>query len=220
MSLTLDRMRAKVRLSLGGLDSSDLDNTNLDELLNLSLWELEDKFPFEIKETIFASALVSGQYEYGMPLSPLLFDAIVSVAVIDDEGQRFKLDRMSRSWLDDNFDDSDLGQPEKYLREGEIITFFPIPDTTQDGFAFEIAAKEGVSDISGSNPATGLPRNWDELVTMGAIWRGHFDNQDYELARESLTIQTALIRSSVPTIAKEEDDSQQAGLQVLWETPL
>ncbi len=218
MSLTLTRMRVKVRLGLGGLDDGDLPNTDLDELLNISLWELEDKFPFEIKETIFASTLVSGQFEYAMPLSPLLFDAIESISVTDGEGARFKLDRMTRSWLDDNFDDSDLGQPEKYLREGEILTFFPIPDTDQNAFAFEIASKESVADLTSAGSE--LPRNWDEIIVMGAIWRGHFFEQDYELARESKTLQVALIRSTVPTIAKEEDDSQQAGLQVLWETPL
>ncbi len=220
MSLTLTRMRVRVREGLGGLDSDDIDDTNVDELLNISLWELEDKFPFEAKETLFSSTLVTNQYEYGMPPSPILFDAIVSIAVIDSEGQRFKLDRMTRSWLDDNFDDSDLGQPEKYLREGNVLTLFPIPDTDQSGLAFDIMAKESIADISGANPATGLPRNWDEIVVMGAIWRGHFAAQDYDQARESMSLQVSLIRSTVPTVAKEERDSQQAGLSILWDTPL
>ena len=44
--LSLTRMQALLRKGLGGLDSTDLTNTEADEYLNLALWELEDKSPF------------------------------------------------------------------------------------------------------------------------------------------------------------------------------
>ena len=61
MSLTVTRMRVLVRKGLGGIDSDDLSDTDLDEMINMSFWELEDKYPFESKETVFTSTLVTDQ---------------------------------------------------------------------------------------------------------------------------------------------------------------
>jgi hypothetical protein len=64
MSLPLDRMRALLRKGLGGLDEQDLPDTEADELLNMSLWELESRFDFKEKECLIQTPIVGGTYEY------------------------------------------------------------------------------------------------------------------------------------------------------------
>lgn len=217
MTLTLDRMRALTRKGLGGLDDQDLPDLDCDELLNLSLWDLEAKYDFEEKETQWTSVLVENVFEYTLPTvaGGHLLDAIESISVIDTEGSRRKLDRMTRSWYDERFDDDDLALPRFYLRENLILTVYPTPGATEDGLVISLTGKEGIETmVEGVKEVTGLPRNWDELVVMGAVTLGHYYAQDYREARESMTLQTAKIRSTVPTLAKEEQDARYAGLDV------
>lgn len=221
MSLSRTRMFALVRKGLGGLDDSDLPDTECDELLNLALWELEDKYPFEAKETVFSSTLVTDQFEYDLSGISLL-DALVSVAWVDSNGESQKLESMTRSVFDTLFDDASSksisGPPEQYLREGNTLTVWPPPSSDENGKVLNLALKESVENISSGNTATGLPRNWDELVVFGAIARGHMLNSDYDKAREMRTLQVGITRSTVPTESKEEDN-RWAGLDVAYGRP-
>ncbi|MEE8113331.1 MAG: hypothetical protein V3T23_03145 [Nitrososphaerales archaeon] len=220
MSLSLTRMRALVRKGLGGLSSTDLPDLDTDELLNLSLWELEDKYEFEAKETQWTTPLVTDQFEYGLPASPFLLDAIVSIAVINAQGERLKLDRISRMTYDEIFDDDNKDLPNKYFRENLILTIYPTPGADQNALTLSLTAKKSIASIvDGSNDATGLPRNWDELVVMGAVARGHFWNSDYDKAMDSRNFQVGIVRSTVPTQSKEEEDSRYAGLDIADRRP-
>lgn len=222
MTLTVTRMRVLVRRGLGGLDSSDLIDVDLDEMLNMSLWELEDKFPFEAKETVFTSTLVQDQYEYDLSGLTTL-DALVSVSWVDTNGQSKKLEKMTRPVYDTLFDDATsddpTGPPEQFLREGSVLTVWPPASADEDAMTLRLALKESVATLSGGADTTGLPRNWDELVVMGAVARGHFFNQDYPQARESRDFQVGIVRSTVPTEAKEEEDARWAGLDVAYSRP-
>jgi hypothetical protein len=222
MSLTLTRMRVLVRRGLGGLDSDDLGDTDLDEMLNMSLWELEDKYPFEAKETVFTSTLVLDQVTYGLSTLTTL-DAITSVSWVDSNGESQKLETMTRSVFDTLFDDatsnSPSGPPEQYLREGVVLTIWPPPSSDEDAKVLQIALKESVASLSGGSDTTGLPRNWDELVVYGAIARGHFLNNDYDKAREARDFEVGITRSTVPTESKEAEDARWAGLDVAYGRP-
>lgn len=217
MSLSLERMRYRVREGLGGLSESDMDDTDVDELLNLSLWEIEDKFSFTTKRKRVETLLVVDQYIYDVT-GIIRLDAIHSIAVIDSNGNRKKLARMTRDWLDENFQSEEKGTPERYLREGCTLTVYPIPDEALD---LEISVQQGVASLAeGTVEATGLPRNWDEIVVQGAIWRGHYFKEDYNLAQQAVNFQLGLIRNAVPVDVKEERDSRYAGLDVLTEWPV
>jgi hypothetical protein len=222
MSLTLTRMRAWVREGLGGLDSTDLGDTELDELLNLSLWELEDKYPFEAKETVFTTALVTDQVTYGLSTLATL-DALVSISWIDPNGKSKKLENMTRNMFDTIFDDASSntisGPPEQFLREGDVLTIWPPASSDENGKTLQLALKESIASLSGGSDTSGLPRNWDELVVYGAIARGHIKNSDYDKAREVRDFQVGITRSTVPTEAKEEEDNRWAGLDVAHSRP-
>jgi hypothetical protein len=213
-------MRALVRKGLGGLSAADLPNLDTDELLNLALWELEDKYPFEAKETQWNTTLVTDQYEYGLPTGQFLLDAISSIAVVNSQNERLKLDRISRESFDEIFDSDSSALPNKYFRENLILSIYPVPGTDENGLVLSLTAKKSIASIvSGSNDETGLPRNWDELVVDGAIARGHFFNQDYDKAREARDFQVGIVRSTVPTEAKELEDSRYAGLDIADRRP-
>ena len=216
MSLDLDRMIALTRKGLGGLDSDDLTDVETVELLNLALWELEDKFPFKSKETEMRFPLVVDQYEYTFPAT---LDAVSSLAVLDSYGIRHKLGRASRSWMDENYNERDgKGMPTRYLREDTTLILHPIPDEI---LTMILTLKVSIDSLlSGSVEATGLPRNWDELVVEGAIVRGHFYAGDYNEARQAANFQITKIRSSVLNLAKEEkQDSRYARMNVIWDEP-
>ena len=216
MSLSLDRMIALVRSGLGNLDEDDLDLEEVTEFLNMGLWELEDKFPFRAKESEMRFPLVEDQYEYTLPET---LDAISSLAVRDSEAQRHKLTRSSRAWFDENMDeDADGATPERYLREDTTLILWPIPNEI---LTMILTSKVSVRSLAdGEVEATGLPRNWDELVVEGAIVRGHFYAGDYNEARMAANFQITKVRAAVLSLAKEEKaDSRYARLNVICDEP-
>ena len=158
MTLSVDRMLVLLRRGLGGLESTDLEDVDAIEYLNLALWELEDKFPFKAKETELRFPLVVDQFEYSLPTT---LDAISSLALLDSNQIRHKLGRRSRSWMDENFDESqDTGQPTSYLREGDTLIVHPIPDAILNVI---LTLKTSISSLASGGVTSGLPRNWGEL---------------------------------------------------------
>jgi len=220
MSLSQSDLRRLLRKALGGLDSTDLSNDECDELLNLSLWEVEDQFPFELKETVYTASLVDGQYEYDLSGISAL-DAVVSISYLDENGLSQPLDRMTRQVYDTMFDDASetdpTGDPERYLRDGDVLTLWPPPDEDIDGNTLRLALKESVANIASSG--TGLPRNWDMIILQGAIALGHNLMQDYDLRDKAENFKISKIRATVTTESKEEEDSRFAGLEVAWDRP-
>ena len=216
MSLTLARMQALLRKGLGGLDDTDLTNPEADEYLNLALWELEDKFPFRAKETEMRFPLVVDQFEYSIPATT---DAISSLALIDADGQRHKLVRKSRDWMDENIDEFGTGAtPTFYLREDTTLILYPIPAAV---LTVIITLKVSVTSLlTGAVTETGLPRNWDVLVVQGAIMHGHIFAGDYNEARQIANFQLTAVRSAVLSLSKEEKaDSRYARLNVIDSFP-
>ncbi len=214
MSLSNSDLRRLLRQGLGGLSSSDLSDDECDELLNLALWEVEDQFPFEIKETTYATTLVTDQNEYDLGSISLL-DAIRSVSWVDDNGQSHTLDRMTRKQFDEMNNDgssSDVSSdPLQYLREGNVLYIWPPPKSDYNGNTLQLAVKEGVASISAS--ATGLPRNWDGIILQKAIAWGHNLRQDYDLRDKAENWAISKTRATVTTKAKEDKNSPFAGLQ-------
>lgn len=222
MSLSLDRLRYLLRKGLGKLNDDKFGDTDADELLNLSLWELEGRFEYEKKFTSIYTTLVEDQFEYSISASDLglTLDTIESISVEDSEGVRHKLSRLTRGWLDENFSEDETGRPTKYLRENDVLTVYPVPSEDEDGLRLHIVLTEGIDSLlDGSVETTGLPRNWDELVLQGAIWRGKYFDQDVEKALLLSNFQRSKITEIKTDEMKRDEDSRYAGLQVMWEEP-
>ena len=216
MSLTLEQMRSLVREGLGGLGKQDLPNEKNDIYLNISLWELEDKFPFKAKESNYETMLVVGKWSYDLNDVTRL-DAVSSVSFVDIHGKSHKLSRIGRDTFDEIFNDGTVtspnGVPCSYFREKNSLIIWPPASTQEAGRPLKVFFKQSVESLMEADDTTGLPRNWDELVVMGAVSRGHFFGKSYTEARESRNFQAGIVRSTVATETKEEEDSRYAGLQ-------
>jgi hypothetical protein len=221
MSLPLDRMRALLRKGLGGLDEQDLPDTEADELLNMSLWELESRFDFKEKECLIQTPIVGGTYEYLLPNS---VDAIITVSVHRTTlpHERFKLKKRgydTEAERVDSVNDPDKrGMPLTYFRRNRTLVLDPVPFAS--GWTLEILTWKSVESLIDDPTATvGLPRNWHELVVEGAVVRGHFYNEDYNIAQQASNFQNSKIRSAVSTNTKEDRDNRFAGVKVQHDHP-
>jgi len=220
--LTLLQMRKLVREGLGGLDEQDLSDPDLDMLLNMSYWELESKFPFEEKNARTDFVTVVGTDEYSIEAlelaSATLLEAVQSIAVIQED-QSYKLQRMSEDFYDEmyNTNTDQRAIPRYYVRRDDAIVLWPIPNDVYTMRLYYL--KTLLSVLVGSVEILNFPREWDELVVEGAVTRGHYYRQDYQLARESENFRVAKLRTASTTKSKEEEDSRYAGLVVQWDEP-
>lgn len=222
MGLSLDRMRTLVRRGVGNQNSTELPDEDVDEYLNMSLWELENNYPFRAKEGLLSTPLITDQYIYSISDSDLgiILDALQSISITDSKGKRTKLRRYTRSWFDENFDIENTGYPTAYLRENDLLYIYPVPGEDEEDLLLEIAILTSVESlVDGSQETTGLPRNWDELVVEGAINRAHFYNEDYNLSRAARNMQISKIKEAVPVVSQEEKDTHLGGLDVAWNSP-
>lgn len=214
MSLTLTEMRDLLRRGLGGLDSQELPDDDADLYLNMALWELDNRFTFEEKETVANITLSDGVREYTIPSAT---DAIQGVYVLDDQ-RTYKVDQMTEDFFQQVRSDksSARARPDRYLRRDEILVLHPVPD---DSYTLNVLLWKTVESLVNSTDSPDLPRNWHELVVENAIARGHFYNQDYNLAQQAQSLTIGKERAAVEDKSKEERDMSHAGLDVLREAP-
>ncbi len=223
--LSLDDMRRLLRKGLGGLDIQDLPDLEADELLNMSLWDLSDRFSFKERECLKESNFTEGIREYAVPND---LDAIIDISVqeLDDtadptvSSRWVPLERMSfkRDSELRNLGSDAEALPTRYVRRDRTITLDPTPDKD---YPFRIIFWRTLASLlSGTVDTTGLPRNWDEIVVEGAIKRGHFYQQDYNEARAATNFQVESERRAVLALGKEEKwDSRYARLRVVDRFP-
>lgn len=221
--LTLQEMRDLVREGLGGLDEQDLSDPKVDQLLNLSFWELTSKFPFEEKNLRAEFSTVAGTEDYSIAaeinVGGVTLDALQGMSVVDSEGKSHPLQRATEHFLEEAWSSSATYQamPVYYVRRNDWIRLWPIPD---DVYTIRVLMLQTIATLAFlSVEATGLPREWDELTVEGAITRGHYYNQDYNLAQQAENFRVMKTRTAASTHAKEEEDSRYAGLVVQWDEP-
>lgn len=230
MSLSLSTMRSLVRRGLGNLTATDLSDTDVDLFLNMSLWGVENNHWFKEKECRVTIPLVDGQWRYGLPTGGPTLDAIITVSVFDTDGDSHLLDRASFDKYAETFDHGHInyatpadfankrGQPTKFFREDNAIYVWDqVPDDS--GWVLELLMWKTIASLTDQAPNPDLPRNWHEIVVEGAITRGHYYNQDYNLARQAEDFRVSHVRQAAMDIAKEERNSRYAAVEVPTDWP-
>lgn len=209
--MTLQEMRDSLRLHLG-VDDVDLDDPASDSLLNASLSEIDNKFPFKEKERRLDFTTTIGEYKYQLPT---IMDAIRVVSITDPISEdKSVLERMTPYAYEDNTTlDTDLrGEPCGYMREQDCIILHPTPD---DEYAITIRYLRTLAELLAADDEPALPANWHEILLYGAVWRGFILLGDFNRANQVKAHQVALITSTVPNESKEEFDTHTGGVQVL-----
>lgn len=213
MGLDIAALRKMVRKPIGiEDDDTDLLDDEIDLYLNRSFWEIQDKFPFREKERTVTFETVIGTRNYDMPKP---FDALLSLSIEAPTSQRHaKLERIEpdvyEGWYINK--ENERGAPTHYTREDCFARLWPTPDAE---YTMVLKRLITLTDISASNTTPGIPRVWHEIIGMGGSWRAFIDFGDIARANAIKQHQIALINTTVPTQAKEERDSREAGLEVL-----
>lgn len=214
MIYDLPRMRRRVRKPLGiDEDDTDLSSDDIDELLNISFWEIQGKFPFREKEKTVTFVTVPGTRNYDLPRP---YDAIQGVSINDAYTRRTKLEAMSpdeyeRRYTDETAD-YNRGFPTHYVREGCMFRLYPTPN---EGWTVTLRRLITLDDLADDNLTSGLPQEWNEIIVFGAIWRAFIDIGDFARANQVKSHQITLINSTVPTQSKEERDYSAAGIELI-----
>lgn len=211
MTLDLDRMRIRVRKPLGMMDEDDTDLTNddVDEYLNMSFWEVQDKFPFREKEKTGTFQTQVGVRNYEMP-DP--FEYLKSLAIVDLTSFQHKpLDLITAREYERLYNEQTTaqGKPCKYLREDCYARLWPTPDNI---YTIVLRRNIVLADISESNNTLPIPQVWTEIVIYGAIWRAFIDFGDFARANAMKAHQVSLLDTIEPTEIKELGDTAMAGL--------
>jgi hypothetical protein len=211
--IDLERMTAKVKKPLGIIDGTDNDITSDDvvEALNISFWEVQDKFYFREKECTGTFPTIIGDRNYEMPQP---FDCLRSLAVVDPVTfQHIPIVKMDITETEKIYTDTDAarGMPRKYLRENCYARLWPTPDKI---YTIVIRKLKVLADLAGDADEQPLPQVWTEVIIYGAIWRLFLDIGDIARSNAYRQTQVALMDSIVPVHEKELKDTPYAGLEV------
>lgn len=215
--LSIQQMRDKVRL-ITGEDSTDLDDTAADVLLNQAWWEIIDKFPFREKERTDRFDMEIGRRDYPTPQP---FEAIQTISVVTPEdGAHRRLERMTTTFYEENFrEDTTVsnvvdqkGIPQRYFRRGDGMVVWPTPDKAYETVIYYLVTLADLEKGDVDFPV--IPQVWHEIIYLGGTWRRLIELGDFARSREIKNHQIALINSTSPVEAKEEQDTHLGGVDL------
>ena len=212
--LDITRMRKKLRKPIGMTDEDDPDLTNddVDLYLNMSYWEVQDKFPFREKERTGTFITQIGVRNYEMPKP---FESLMHLSIVDlVTGQHQPIDKMDMDEYEIKYIEGEnaYGKPEKYVREDCFARLWPTPDKL---YTVVLRRLITLTDLSDINTVTPIPSVWDEIIVYGGVWRAFIDFGDFARANAMKSHQVTLLDTITPTAVKELGDTSRAGLEVL-----
>jgi hypothetical protein len=214
MGLQVTDLINKLRKATGQ-DEDDLSDDDATLQLNISYWEIIDKFPFREKEVRVTFPTVAGERAYNCPTP---FEALRHLAILEEatnveSEQHTPLDQMGHDPYEQKYNEAadNEGKPTHYVRDGCMIILYPTPD---DVYTITMRYWTTLDDLSDSqNP--NIPQSWHEIIYLGALWREFLDIGDHQRMASTIKVQERLINAAVPVEAKEEVNNPRAGLEVL-----
>lgn len=183
-TMTLSDFRTEVT---AGLQRGGLSNTDLDRWINRAIMEFAYAFPFKELEAIktFVTAADDNTYSINAaPISLTDFRAMHEFGLVktDPDERRGKLIPESRvrylKNIGDIADTTTHGNPTHYHKFGNVIYLRPVPDSVL--ITIDLHYHKNITKLAGVNDTTQFHEDWDEAVTLGALYRGlrHFGEFD------------------------------------------
>jgi len=211
--MTLQEMRDAIWRATG-TNSSTVTQAEIDQQLNNSYWELQDKVDFREKEDETTITTVIGTRQYD--LSSLLtdFDYLLHVTYLDPDSDVWvDIEPTDYQNLKDVLDDNTTsrGYPTQYSRYNSYLYLNPVPDQT---YSVNILFKKSLGDVGVSGP--GIPSSWHEYVYLGGLYRIFRDVLgEYNRALAIRNERDALVLTASTNKAKERSDYSRAGVSIL-----
>lgn len=209
MTLSVAQMTTKIRKDTG-IDINDLSDAEILLNLNLSWWEVADKFEFREKEQSTSFVTVTGTVLYPAPTP---YEAIQGLYIEDPNSkQRTPLRFMEDFEYEQNLvNTSDArGMPTRYYRKNNNIGLWPTPDTVYTIYEDYLMPLADLATV-----APPIPQVWHEPILFGGIYRSFLDVGDKVNGSYFRKEQGDMINTTSPVKSKEEKtDMRWAGVSV------
>lgn len=161
-------MRSDLYLLLDSRDEVDpttaAGQAKLDRFLNYSYMRLQLPTTFEHPEMMTTQAIVLATGVGSVAVTPWAIDHIR----YNNYGRHLR--PMSRAQLSNTTIPS--GEPTRFARWGSTLYYDYIPTSAQNGHTLTIYGWAAPTTISASSAASLLSVVWDEVIVVGAAWRG------------------------------------------------
>lgn len=198
------------------LTRGTIGNALLDKWVNDSQKEVGYAFKFPELETSTAFNTVVGQYSYPLLViaSDYRFMHAEGLWIQSPSNKIGKLKRENHSkWLrnvGNLTDTTSYATPNYYHRYGKSVLFRPVPD---DVVSIMLHYWRRLLKLTAPTAVTELDDEWDEIIELGALYRGYRHYREFDRYMNTRNDFLALIRSR----AMEEDleEIDQGGLNIV-----
>lgn len=178
-------------------------------LLNRAFWDMLNKIDFKEKEVSATFQTEAGTYFYTLPIA---LEALLRVSAVTEQGQHVIVMKSDTFTYESKQDDTVTGFPTMYVHHDSGIILHPTPDAAYTIWIYYLYSLE---DLDFTNlTSTGLPRNTDEMVLYGGIYRGFLKLKDFQSANVFLSLYDKAIVEFVNPERKGNDDKF-AGVDVM-----
>lgn len=215
MPLSVNQIESDLIAMCGNIADEDISAPNRILCINKSFWEIAAKFDFREAEAEYTFNTVAGTRNYNVPGD---MDAMQSLSYENPNSfLHTPLLPISKQDYESVFvnQDSARGSPQRYYREAASLVLYPTPD---DVYSILMKYLKTLADLIAGG-AVSIPREWDEPVLFGAVYRGWILLGDRTTATWFRNQQVNMIDSIVPVKSKEEVDNRFSGLYVANESP-
>lgn len=207
-------MRSEVRDALG-VDATDLDNPATDLLLNRALWDILNKLDFKVEDKRTSLSTVAATRTVAFAGDQI--ESIRNISILDPNSQLVtSLKKVAVKEYENMRDEDPLneGQPEYYYLEGTDIFLHPVPDAV---YTLTVISEQTVADLNDTTELTStLPKEVDEIITLGAIWRGFLKFGDIQRMAMVKSGYNDMIRALKLRIDKDNfANNELVGLEVI-----
>lgn len=207
MSLSLAILRDELRNYLGQ-NSTQLDDTSADRLLNLSWWAISAQLRFNEREATDSFTTTAGTDEYDIPVDTSAIQRVTIQGPDDtDWTPLIKIDDWN---MFEKKDDEEQDYPTHYSRRNDKFILWPNPN---DEYDVRVKYLRTLDDIQSSGPDA--PQEWHEVILWGAVARGFFAVGDWTRGNQAQQQQATYISQLDTQETKDREDRSMSGLKVL-----